>query len=416
MRQLCNLAARAIATHEPVSDYIELPEECWTISTEVVDAPVSREVGFVTKAGTMGRAQVFTGATRDGLIYVIFRDVTVEARLHAKYRVQLEANEQLKLDYQRTSLSSSVLRKIILGIPAHADRTAALASIGSRLKSELGFSEVYFVQELADGAFEPIGFEKRLEPRVQQLLARMASDIEGLKAGDLARSLAYEGEGVTWAVAFRPRLEKPAIMLAYGNRPSEHFELRGFFEMLAHLGALHIDNTNFYFGAVIDPISGVYNRRFFDARFAIEGRRASDRRGALSLLVIEIDGLGAISERYGGGAGEALLQSVAQVVKRRLRGSDCVARTGIHQLAVILPETLAGDAAKVADSIRTQVETVELRFDSTVVLKPTISCGVAGFNWTEDRIEDVMQAAQVALEKAKDQGGQRIQIHMRAAG
>ncbi len=355
IRQLCNIPARAVSTQEPANDYIELPEECWTISPEVVDAPVSREVGFVTKTGVMGRAQVFTGATKDGLVFVIVRDVTAEARVHAKYRVQLDANEHIKSECRRLMTSVSVLNRITSEIPPYSDRPGTLSLVASRLKSELGFSEVYFVEEVEESTYEPIFVEKRLEGRVKHFLERTSSELERLRAGDIVRSLRVEGEGITWTIAFRPRLDRSAIMIAFTPQWSEHVDMRSFFEMLALQACLQIDNSKFYFSTMIDPSSGVYNRKFFDSRFAIECVRASDRHCPLSLILVEIDEFGAISERYGSAGGEALLVSIAQILKRRVRGSDFIARIGVQQLAVVLPDISATEASKVAEAMRTCV-------------------------------------------------------------
>ncbi len=64
---------------------------------------------------------------------------------------------------------------------------------------------------------------------------------------------------------------------------------------------------------------------------------------------------------------------------------------------------------------RTNVAVVEVNVAKGQLVKPTISCGVAGFSWATDRVEDVLNMAAEALQQAKDGGGHRVSVVLRSA-
>jgi len=412
MRQLCGFSQRGPRNQETAADYIELPEECWRVG----DAVVYREVGFVTRSGVMGRGQVLTGGLDGGLVYIVLRDVTAEARLQAKYKVQVESNERMIHEWQRLMAGAAALRRMIGQIPPYCDRNTALQTVAGRVHGELGFAEIYLLQPLENGRIEPVGLDKRVDDRLRMLLTLVEKDLELIQSGELVRAVPLDGAGMIWLVAFRPRLERAAYMLAVTSQVPERSDLRGFFEILSAQTSMQIDCSALYFSSMIDPSSGIYNRRFFDARFAIECVRCTDRHSTLSLILVDLEDFSVLNERYGAMAADALMATAAHAIKRRVRGSDFVARFDVQQIAVVLPETAVDDAGRVAESLRALIESSEILVPQNGgTLKPSVSCGVAGFNWAIDQAATVYEAATVAVEKAKSEGGHRVNIHLASA-
>lgn len=115
---LTDLSLDAISTHELAKDYIELPGECWRHldagAAPEGESELSTEVGFITRSGTMGRAQVVTGQLpgESEAFYLIFQDVTVEARLHAKYKVVTESNQHLIATCKRLAHESALFLRL----------------------------------------------------------------------------------------------------------------------------------------------------------------------------------------------------------------------------------------------------------------------------------------------------------------
>jgi len=101
-----------------------------------------------------------------------------------------------------------------------------------------------------------------------------------------------------------------------------------------------------------DSLTGLLNHRAFQDRAEQEVARA--RRGGqpLALLMIDLDGFGAINNRYGHQAGDAALLAVARCLRVQTRATDIVARYGGDEFAVILPETAGGEALDTAERIR----------------------------------------------------------------
>ncbi len=131
--------------------------------------------------------------------------------------------------------------------------------------------------------------------------------------------------------------------------------------------------------AFTDVMTGLENHRRFRMRLDEEVRRAYRYGHPVSLLLIDIDDFKRANDTFGHPAGDAILRQVGALLRRSVRGFDVPARYGGEEMAVILPQTGASDAALLAERIRRAVE--ESRFalpgdpDSNVQI--TISLGVA---------------------------------------
>lgn len=154
--------------------------------------------------------------------------------------------------------------------------------------------------------------------------------------------------------------------------------------------------------AMRDALTGLFNRRHFDARLAEEVARSRRHGNALSLLLIDIDRFKSINDRYGHSVGDAALQDVAMRVRNMFRREDVVARIGGDELAVILPDTATAHAFDKAEHLRTTLAGEEVRvrdaFGSSISI--TVSCGVCGLA-TEMHIEELLSCADASLYEAK---------------
>lgn len=104
-----------------------------------------------------------------------------------------------------------------------------------------------------------------------------------------------------------------------------------------------------------DPLTGVSNRHRFFETLEIEVLRARRYGAPLSLLVLEMENFGAVNERHGHLVGDALLVKVADLLRRRSRGTDLVARLGGDEFALLLPHTPLVGAATLARRLRQAV-------------------------------------------------------------
>ena len=165
---------------------------------------------------------------------------------------------------------------------------------------------------------------------------------------------------------------------------------------------LHEVREQWRHDAMRDALTGLFNRRHFDARLTEEVARSRRHGNALSLLLIDIDRFKNINDRYGHSVGDAALQEVAMRVRNMFRREDVVARIGGDELAVIMPDTATDHAFDKAEHLRTMLagEKVRVRDAFSDAIGITVSCGVCGLV-TEMRIEELLKCADASLYEAK---------------
>ncbi|KYG97317.1 diguanylate cyclase [Bradyrhizobium sp. DOA1] len=153
--------------------------------------------------------------------------------------------------------------------------------------------------------------------------------------------------------------------------------------------------------ATTDALTGLKNRRKFDAVIDVEWRRAMRQKAPLALLMIDADHFKAYNDTFGHQAGDQVLVGIAICISDSVsRPGDCAARYGGEEFAVLLPNISASDAFKVAETIRLKVQGWS---DEQTI--STVSCGiaslvpVAGMDWPV-----LVAAADKALYGAKAGG------------
>src|ERR1700759_4026207 len=152
--------------------------------------------------------------------------------------------------------------------------------------------------------------------------------------------------------------------------------------------------------ATTDPLTGLKNRRRFDACMDDEWRRAMRERTALSLLMIDADHFKAYNDTFGHQAGDQVLVGIAICVSDSVRrAGDCAARFGGEEFAVLLPGLSNVEAFRLAETIRTKVELWSEDPVSTVSIGVASMIPAASLHWS-----DLIAAADKALYAAKANG------------
>lgn len=190
-----------------------------------------------------------------------------------------------------------------------------------------------------------------------------------------------------------------------GRRRQRELELLAVTEQLQQANAAlqQLANT--------DPLTGVGNRRFFDATLPIEWRRARRAKAGLALLLIDIDFFKRLNEMQGYQRGDEILCQVAAAINGSLaRGGDLVARYGGEKFAVLLPNTDQEGAQAVAEQIRLAIAALGLEHpQSTLSPWVTVSIGLAVLWPTlEAEMRGLIAAADRALFLAKENGRNRV--------
>jgi diguanylate cyclase (GGDEF)-like protein len=162
--------------------------------------------------------------------------------------------------------------------------------------------------------------------------------------------------------------------------------------------------------AHVDGLTGVANRRAFEAALVREIRRAKRGGGLLSVAVFDVDHFKAVNDSFGHQAGDAVLRDVAQILTAATRDVDVVCRYGGEEFAVILPACGPSDAMRVAERIRSAVA------DHRGLTSVTVSVGVASLPAHAVDGEGLIAAADEALYRSKDDGRDRVSVsHRRLA-
>lgn len=157
--------------------------------------------------------------------------------------------------------------------------------------------------------------------------------------------------------------------------------------------------------AIRDALTGLYNYHYFHECLLKEAARAKRHQQRFSLLLIDVDHFKRYNDRHGYLRGDDLLRELAKIVTARLRGCDVAARYGGEEFALILPETPKFGARALAEDIRIQVSANRFVGDTEGAAQPTtISVGLASFPDDGDGPEEIVQAADRALRRAKHSG------------
>ena len=160
--------------------------------------------------------------------------------------------------------------------------------------------------------------------------------------------------------------------------------------------------------ALREPLTGLYNRRHFQERFAAEVAVAHRHERPLSLLVIDVDDFKSVNDRHGHLAGDEVLKTVSRALQQGLRIEDILARYGGEEFVVLVREAAAGEALGAAERLRQLVELARTRWQSSegrvpIAIGVTVSVGLAQLGPMETE-RDLFEAADQALYQAKRAG------------
>ncbi|MDO8689229.1 MAG: diguanylate cyclase [Dehalococcoidia bacterium] len=154
--------------------------------------------------------------------------------------------------------------------------------------------------------------------------------------------------------------------------------------------------------ASTDQLTGLYNRRHFDIRFAEEMRRAKRYSHPLSLLFLDVNRLKVVNDRYGHLQGDALLRHVGNLLVKLLRITDVAARYGGDEFVALLPETSGEEACSVAERILRDTTPCPLLSGGSIPWG--VSIGVSWVSAARGYDEDLLLQADEASYRAKREG------------
>ena len=161
--------------------------------------------------------------------------------------------------------------------------------------------------------------------------------------------------------------------------------------------------------AQIDELTGLLNRWAFKRIAVKESFRSMRRLGALSVVMMDLDGMKRVNDRLGHGCGDAVLQAVSAVLQGAVRERDYIARMGGDEFCILLPDTDLAQGVLVAERLRSEIDALRVRYrGETVQVRASfgVSCSAqCGWNW-----QALVDRSDAALYDAKRGGNLKVMV------
>ncbi|KEO52877.1 diguanylate cyclase [Thioclava pacifica] len=162
--------------------------------------------------------------------------------------------------------------------------------------------------------------------------------------------------------------------------------------------------------AMVDPLTGLYNRRYANAHLARMSQRARRTGRASVVMVLDLDRFKRVNDSYGHRAGDHVLTAFAKALRANLRGADLIARIGGEEFLVVLPDTTLDDGYRTAERLRRAIETQSIRLPSGENISITLSIGLALGGTRDTDPQHLVDEADAALLNAKATGRNQVAV------
>ncbi len=179
--------------------------------------------------------------------------------------------------------------------------------------------------------------------------------------------------------------------------------------ILLKLSSCHRTSEQMRELSITDPLTGLFNRRYFDVRLEEEYQRAKRYGLNFSLAILDIDDFKALNDTEGHLAGDYALREIANIMTNSIRANDILVRIGGEEFAIIMPQTTKDEAFTVLERIRGNVCAMVLPGVKTKETGGclTISTGIAMYPESGDSMENIIIQADKSLYSAKTSGKNR---------
>ena len=446
VQQMCGLHSNRIGRKE-LSSILSFEPDILAIDlTTVVEATPYRELTMKPAANPAAKVQVTLQAlpgqilggailpcenpdTQQWLIFI--HDVTLEERLQKKYFEQLKEKEEFIKKLDRKLFETSLMFELAQGMNFFKELGDILNLILTKIEDAFAFTH------------SVAGTVNRESQIVQTVIVRQSGSalakLTRAIHNDWIKSFYMKAIAVGEPCFFK-KGENQAIdvyvsevfSVSYSNYlfvPLIHKEEFGFVILLdskqewrgddddlsllfgiANQLLLAIDNNRRYEDSMVDPLTGLYNVRYFQESLLLEFNRAKLSEKPFSLLMIDVDFFKKFNDTHGHATGDLVLKQVANAIFKTCRETDTVARYGGEEFVVILPETDSRSAFFAAERIRKRIESVELKVGDQT-LKITASVGAASFPELSSDISELTSRADLAMYAVKKSGRNNSKVY-----
>jgi diguanylate cyclase (GGDEF)-like protein len=190
-------------------------------------------------------------------------------------------------------------------------------------------------------------------------------------------------------------------------------------DMMAPHLALIVDRTEwarkaetFQQMSLTDSLTGLPNRRYLQDRLFEEVERSKRYNTPLSFMIIDLDRFKSYNDIFGHTGADRVLVRTAQILRGSIRAIDMSARFAGDEFCIVLPETELGDAARIAERLRKEVNATEFRTEQGELMgQVTISTGISAFSASRQTPLAIMESADRALYQAKTRGRNCVAVY-----
>ncbi|MEF3303571.1 response regulator [Paenibacillus sp. GYB003] len=194
------------------------------------------------------------------------------------------------------------------------------------------------------------------------------------------------------------------LMLGANDYVTKPFE---YDELAARIYNLLSRTKNFEQLAFRDPLTGAFNRRYFDHQLELELQRLARYPAPISIAFLDIDRFKQVNDTYGHAVGDLVLQGLAHLVQQQLRPTDFVARFGGEEFVAVMPNTTGGQAARLMEDALELARRQPIAQHEGLSIRVTFSCGVA--EWPAGLpAKQWLALADEAMYRAKQEGRDRV--------
>ncbi|WP_105254422.1 GGDEF domain-containing protein [Pseudoalteromonas sp. T1lg75] len=149
-----------------------------------------------------------------------------------------------------------------------------------------------------------------------------------------------------------------------------------------------------------DPLTGLYNRRYFFEQLQLRLDQAVREEQTLALIILDLDLFKQINDNFGHHGGDLVLQTVAQLLNTVIRKYDIVARIGGEEFAIILPNTTQEQGVHVAEKIREKIAHASICINQELI-EVTATLGVSSTEYTKAQVNALFKQADLCLYRGK---------------
>ena len=343
---------------------------------DVVNAGKITSLGFV--AFIFGQGLVLSARLSNSFVYA----ESLTRRLAEKNDQLVESEAKYRKIFEES--------KDVLFLCAADGRVTA---VNPAIKALVGYTPEELVKMDAVGT---VGMGDLL-PEIAKLISR-----KGV-VRDYGAELAHrDGSIVPVSVDVTPRRDESGELVGYQGVVRSAVELK-----MAEEQRMRADRLAVV--AAQDPLTGVYNRGYFNDLIKREVSRVGRSGGSLSVVLLDVDHFKQVNDKYGHLVGDAVLVGLANLILPVIRQSDVLARFGGEEFVVLLGDANRHQAQAQADKLRRLVERHVFHVGSVTDLQVTISLGVAQWQQGESP-EGVIDRADQALYAAKRNGRNRTSM------